>query len=90
MVKIAPYRDDEEIKSGSSSIKKCMFSIENLAWKDVLNKEEYLSKEQRGPNGGRIMWFPPYDLNFSENTNVNWESSTFIGRGESLYLLKYR
>ena len=85
MVKIAPYRDDEEIKSGSSSIKKCMFSIENLAWKDVLNKEEYLSKEQRGPNGGRIMWFPPYDLNFSENTNVNWESSTFIGRGEKVY-----
>lgn len=70
---------------GKVDIKKCMFSIENLAWKDVLNKEEYLSKEQRGPNGGRIMWFPPYDLNFSENTNANWESNTFIGRGEKIY-----
>lgn len=79
IVNIAPSME------GKVDIKKCMFSIENLAWKDVLNKEEYLSKEQRGPNGGRIMWFPPYDLNFSENTNVNWESNTFIGRGEKVY-----
>ena len=79
IVNIAPS------KEGKVDIKKCMFSIENLAWKDVLNKEEYLSKEQRGPNGGRIMWFPPYDLNFSENTNANWESNTFIGRGEKMY-----
>lgn len=79
MVNIAPSKNDHV------DIKKCMFSIENLAWKDVLDKENYLSKEQRGPNGGRIMWFPPYDLNFSENTNVNWEQSTFIGRGEKMY-----
>lgn len=81
MVNIAPSSS----KEGKVDIKKCMFSIENLAWKDVLNRDVYLSKEQRGPNGGRIMWFPPYDLNFSENTNVNWESSTFIGRGEKVY-----
>lgn len=79
MVNIAPS------KEGKVDIKKCMFSIENLAWKDVLNRDVYLSKEQRGPNGGRIMWFPPYDLNFSENTNVNWEQNTFIGRGEKVY-----
>jgi hypothetical protein len=79
MVNIAPSKNEHV------DIKKCMFSIENLAWKDVLDKENYLSKEQRGPNGGRIMWFPPYDLNFSENTNVNWEQSTFIGRGEKMY-----
>lgn len=79
MVNIAPCNDPKV------DIKKCMFSIENLAWKDVLNKDVYLSKEQRGPNGGRIMWFPPYDLNFSENTNVNWEQNTFIGRGEKVY-----
>lgn len=81
MVNIAPSNS----KNGHVDIKKCMFSLENLAWKDVLDKENYLSKEQRGPNGGRIMWFPPYDLNFSENTNVNWEQSTFIGRGEKMY-----
>lgn len=79
LVNIAPSNE------GKVDIKKCMFSIENLAWKDVLNLPTYLSKEQRGPNGGRIMWFPPYDLNFSENTNVNWEQSTFIGRGEKVY-----
>lgn len=79
LINIAPSKID------NIDIKKCMFSIENLAWKDVLNKEEYLSKEQRGPNGGRIMWFPPYDLNFNESTNVNWESNSFIGRGEKIY-----
>ena len=78
-VQITPHRN------GNVDIKKYMFSIENLAWKDVLDKDVYLSKEQRGPNGGRIMWFPPYDLSFQENTNVNWEQNTFIGRGEKIY-----
>jgi tetratricopeptide (TPR) repeat protein len=78
-VQITPHRN------GNADIKKYMFSIENLAWKDVLDKDVYLSKEQRGPNGGRIMWFPPYDLSFQENTNVNWEQNTFIGRGEKIY-----
>ena len=64
-------------------IKKCMFSIENLAWKDV--NVENLSDEQRGPNKGRIMWFPPYDLKFNENVSVNWNQTEFIGRGEKIY-----
>lgn len=66
---------------------KYMFSIENLAWRDVTSEKNStaLSKEQRGPNGGRIMWFPPYNLRFSENINVNWNANTFIGRGEELY-----
>ena len=69
------------------NIKKCMFSIENLAWKDVLtgNNDYNLSPEQTGPNGGRIMWFPPYDLKFNENVNVNWSQNEFIGRGEKIY-----
>ena len=71
--------------SGKVEIKKCMFSIENLAWKDVPNMSQYLSEEQRGPFGGRIMWFPPYDLKFNENVNVNWNANTFIGRGEKVY-----
>ena len=72
--------------SDKTDIKKCMFSIENLAWKDVPeNREDILSKEQRGPNGGRIMWFPPYDINFQENVNAQWEGNTFIGRGEKVY-----
>lgn len=67
--------------------KKCMFSIENLAWKGYskYDFEKALSWEQRGPMGGRIMWFPPYDLSFSESTTVNWNADSFIGRGEKVY-----
>ena len=64
--------------------KSCMFSIENLAWKDV-NIENELSRDQQGPNGGRIMWFPPYNLKFQENVNVDWNPISFIGRGEKIY-----
>lgn len=67
--------------------KDCMFSIENLAWKgyDPYSFEKALSWEQRGPFGGRIMWFPPYGLTFNETTQTNWSSNTFIGRGEDVY-----
>ena len=70
------------IGNKGDNIKNYMFSIENLAWKD--NKHE-LSEEQKGPNDGRIMWFPPYNLKFSENINVNWNGNNFIGRGEQIY-----
>ena len=95
------------VDGGSSSgdevdIKNCMFSIENLAWRDVLVSEkgkyrkngaegfEYddemiLSKEQQGPNGGRIMWFPPYDITFQETASASWSKNEFIGRGEPVY-----
>ena len=67
--------------------KDCMFSIENLAWQgyDPYSFENALSWEQRGPFGGRIMWFPPYGLTFNEDTAVNWTEQTFIGRGEPVY-----
>ena len=73
------------------SLKHCMFSIENLAWKEMFNDyndgiEPYgLSSDQKGPLGGRIMWFPPYDLTFNENSNARWEENAFIGRGEPMY-----
>ena len=67
-----------------------MFSIENLAWKsENVKMDEYdqygLSAEQKGPFGGRIMWFPPYDLTFSEDVRVTWNPNQFIGRGEKVY-----
>ena len=67
--------------------KQCMFSIENLAWKgyDPYSFEKALSWEQRGPMGGRIMWFPPYGIQFNETTQANWSNHTFIGRGEDVY-----
>jgi outer membrane protein OmpA-like peptidoglycan-associated protein len=82
-------------------IKQCMFSIENLAWKDVnitgkggyrfengdfvVDYQNTLSEEQRGPNGGRIMWFPPYDIDFQETSSAEWHEDVFIGRGEPIY-----
>lgn len=81
-VRVTPtYNDKGEY---ADDIKKCMFSIENLAWRDIRIDEE-LSKEQRGPNKGRIMWFPPYNLKFTENVNVDWNANKFIGRGEQIY-----
>jgi len=84
LVNIAPSNEDKV------DIKKCMFSIENLAWRNKSTAfdtydENGLSKEQKGPFGGRIMWFPPYDLSFSEDVRVNWNSNQFIGRGEKIY-----
>ena len=69
------------------AIKKYMFSIENLAWKDYGNKYN-LSEEQIGPNGGRIMWFPPYGLTVQDNVGVDWGPNDFIGRGEKIYSYK--
>lgn len=86
--KVIDYFEKKEDKK--ISVKKCMFSIENLAWKsDNIVHNEYdeygLSAEQKGPLGGRIMWFPPYGLSFHENVTVNWNKNDFIGRGESVY-----
>jgi len=83
MPKIAPYTTDIE-----SDPKKFMFSIENLAWCDNI---ESLPDSEKGPGDlvnnkrGRIMWFPPYNINFSESNAVNIESTNFIGRGEPVY-----
>lgn len=130
---ITPYYVNDRNKMEEDSIKRCMFSIENLAWKDIVpdavnanvrredakfNRDKSsisaefefdkrststtvntvnvrsgmatgfgmtLTEEQRGPNGGRIMWFPPYNLKFSEQARANWNDNQFIGRGEKIY-----
>lgn len=82
-VKIAPYSTDSP-----TDPKKYMFSLENLAWSDNFDN---LPACEQGPGDlisgkrGRIMWFPPYDIQFSENNTVNWEETNFIGRGEPIY-----
>jgi hypothetical protein len=81
--KITPYTTDK-----TTDLKQYMFSIENLAWADRTND---LPDAEIGPGDllnnkkGRIMWFPPYDITFSESNNVSWESTNFIGRGEPVY-----
>jgi len=71
-----------------SYAKKYMFSLENLAWRTSatpgLNVSE-LAICERGPNGGRVMWFPPYGLTFSESISANWNGSNFLGRPEPVY-----
>ena len=71
--------------------KKYMFSLENLAWRTSSTpgfSTSDLPVCERGPNGGRVMWFPPYGLTFSENVSANWNSSEFLGRPEPIYTYK--
>lgn len=94
---IAPISNGGKDFTGSTNIlpkgdgfyaKKYMFSIENLAWKSsnlkgfTVNDLPYC---ERGNNGGRVMWFPPYDLKVSEQNSARWESNTFLGRPEPIY-----
>jgi hypothetical protein len=94
---IAPMSNGNKSFEGSSNImkmgdgffaKKYMFSIENLAWK-TSNRNGFTVQDlpycERGPNGGRVMWFPPYDLKVSEQNSARWEENTFLGRPEPIY-----
>ena len=76
---------------GGFHAKKYMFSIENLAWK-TSNTPGFTYNDlpycERGPNDGRVMWFPPYDLKVTEQNNASWESNTFLGRPEPVYTYK--
>ena len=94
---MAPMSNGEGSFEGSTNIvkngegyvaKKYMFSIENLAWKtSSLPGYTYsdLPYCERGPNGGRVMWFPPYDIKVSEQNNARWETNSFLGRPEPIY-----
>jgi len=71
--------------------KKYMFSIENLAWR-TSSRPGFTYDElpvcEKGPNGGRVMWFPPYDLKFSDQSIANWNPTSFLGRPEPIYTYK--
>jgi hypothetical protein len=93
---IAPQNGSTNFE-GSSNIsksgdgfyaKKYMLSIENLAWKSSSRygfRYEDLPFSERGPNGGRVMWFPPYDVKFNEGGASKWNDNTFLGRIEPIY-----
>jgi hypothetical protein len=78
----------ENPQTGQIQAKKYMLSIENLAWKtsntDGFNVSD-LPFCERGPNGGRVMWFPPYDLKVSEQNSATWDKNLFLGRPEPIY-----
>ena len=82
---IAPV-DGNSLRDGR--VKKYMFSLENLAWRTSNRKGftyDDLPACEKGPNGGRIMWFPPYDLSFNENISTSWQDNNFLGRTEPIY-----
>jgi hypothetical protein len=89
--KIAPYTTDiqnDPAKGTKTNPKNYMFSIENLAWQDDianLPPVEIGSGDLTTGKRGRIMWFPPYNIQFSETSSVDWETNKFIGRGEPIY-----
>jgi hypothetical protein len=69
---------------GERRARKYMFSIENLAWRDSELFRD-LPDCEKGSNGGRIMWFPPYDIKFTDDTTANWTTHQFLGRPEPIY-----
>jgi len=88
---IYPTSGPESTNLQGGQVKKYMLSLENLAWR-TSRRPGYrytdLPESEKGPNGGRVMWFPPYDLTFAENNSVQWESNTFLGRPEDIYTYK--
>lgn len=91
-VRIGPnIGDGDDVDSFTDTkIKRFMFSIENLAWGDSKSLA-FLPDCEKGPGDpmtgtrGRIMWFPPYEMSFTDNSSLNWDDTSFIGRGEPLY-----
>ena len=78
------YGDNSTSMPTGESVKKYMFSIENLAWRNQPELQD-LPPCEKGPNGGRIMWFPPYDLQATDTSAADWNSTKFIGRTEPIY-----
>ena len=73
-----------ELNVDSNGARKFMFSLENLAWRDSSAQRD-LKNCEKGTNGGRIMWFPPYDLRFTDDSTSNITTHHFLGRSEPLY-----
>lgn len=79
--RISPYASEPDVK-------RFMLSLENLAWNDHYSLLPPCEKGVGDPvtnTKGRIMWFPPYEITFTDTTSVNWDTTNFIGRGEPVY-----
>jgi hypothetical protein len=71
--------------TSSADTRSLMFSIENLAWTKTDLIAYGLPPTQYGSNGGRVMWFAPYGLSFSDNEQANYEATNLLGRIEPIY-----
>lgn len=91
--RIHPTLDKIENKDVLNN-KNLMFSIENLAV-GVISKGDYgiIDDEfgspiplcEVGPFNGRIMWFPPYNMEINEIATAKFESTVMVGRNEPMY-----
>lgn len=90
--RIFPTLNDD----GTFNNKNLMFSIENLAVKvikDIPNNLCFIDDDngttlplsEAGNFNGRLMWFPPYDIQLREDVSNKITSTDFIGRGEPVY-----
>lgn len=84
---------------GKEDNKNLMFSIENLAFETKLKEgsnhgiivnsglknDDLIPLSEVGAFGGRVMWFPPYDLGIVETAEAKFTPTMFLGRNEPLY-----
>ncbi len=88
---IAPLKNPGSTNIVDNKVKKYMFSIENLAWR-TSDRPGFTYDDlpvcEKGPNGGRVMWFPPYDLSFSDDSTPDFAPTNFLGRPEPIYTYK--
>ena len=88
---IAPLKNPGSTNIVDNKVKKYMFSIENLAWR-TSDRPGFTYDDlpvcEKGPNGGRVMWFPPYDISFSDDSTPDFSSTNFLGRPEPIYTYK--
>jgi hypothetical protein len=92
---IAPEKGGNSVVTTGSNngiqqgqVKKYLFSVENLAWRTGYRagyRVSDLPACEQGPNGGRIMWFPPYDMSITEDTRPQFNENVFLGRPEPIY-----
>lgn len=88
---ISPTKGEDSTNIINGQVTKYMFSIENLAWRTGYRpgyRVSDLPDCEKGPNGGRIMWFPPYDLTFNEDTTSDFNATSILGRPEPIYTYK--
>jgi len=88
---IAPLRNPGSTNIVDNKVKKYMFSLENLAWRTSSEpgfRYDDLPVCEKGSNGGRVMWFPPYNITFSEDSKASWNPTSFLGRPEPVYTYK--
>lgn len=84
----------DELDNNKINNKNLMFSIENLAVKVFENEsygiidDEYgtqIPLSEIGPLNGRMMWFPPYGIELTENSTAKYDSNVLVGRTEPIY-----